>query len=177
MTASGGRVPALARALGAACVRVGALRTRRTEIVPIARTMLARHAGPGGDPGPALDEDAEAMLWRQPWPGHCEDLASVLSTAAVLAPGGGPIGAEAIAAALADGGLEPLHRLPSRDPDARDVAAAVVWTRTATGRINKARASAHLGWDPGTLASRLDDLGIGSLAEAERVLDGDAPRL
>jgi len=180
MTAVGSRAPALARAVGAACVRLDALRARRTDIVPIARAMLARHTGPGLDPGldlgPALAEDAEAMLWRQPWPGHCEDLASVLSTAAVLAGGAEPIGAAAIAAALTDSGLEPLHRLPSRDPDPRDVAAAVAWTRTATGRINKARASTHLGWDPGTLAARLDDLGIGSLADAERVLDGDAPK-
>ncbi|MEM1450583.1 MAG: hypothetical protein AAGI22_15805 [Planctomycetota bacterium] len=121
-----------------------------------------------------IEDAATALLWRQPWPGNAAQLDGVLHAAVLLADGG-PVGADAAADALAQRGLDPVLRLPSRDPDPRDVASAAWATRTASGRINKTRTALYLGWDPNTVAARLRDLGLDGLAAVEAVLAGEAP--
>ena len=55
-----------------------------------------------------------------------------------------------------------LERLPSRRPARSDLLAALRSMRTSTGRSNKTRAAAYLGWDVDTLVARLRDAGIGA---------------
>ena len=52
------------------------------------------------------------------------------------------------------------QRLPSRHPRETDIRAALAQTRLESGRWNKTRAAAWLGWDPDTLVARMGDLGI-----------------
>ena len=61
---------------------------------------------------------------------------------------------------LAGFGDELLRRMPSRHPRREDVAAALAVTRRDSGRANKTRAAAYLGWDPDTLVARMGDLGV-----------------
>ena len=72
--------------------------------------------------------------------------------------------------AFDDVGLELVSRLPSRDPDVRDIASALWATRTVKGRMNKTRAAAFCGWDPNTLAARLRDLQVAEMEDVERLL-------
>jgi DNA-binding NtrC family response regulator len=149
----------LARHLDPIRFDIPALRARRSEILPLARTLLERIAREEGLRVPVLEDDALAFLWRQDWEGNLCELEGALRRALLFAPG----------AALGSGSLEQLatrfgqrivRRLPSRHPLRSDLMSALRSTLLGTGRVNKTRAATYLGWDPDTLVARLADLGI-----------------
>lgn len=129
-------------------VLVPPLAERRDEL-PALLALLLR--------GRALTPRAEALLWRQPWPGNLPELAAF---AAALAPTGAgertplpPIGERAVRAVAAARGLVLVERIPSRPPDRAALAAALrLARRPGRGSRNKRRAALLLGWDPATLA-------------------------
>jgi len=59
------------------------LRHRREDILPAARSYLAKKA-----PGYSLTAEAEALLLAYPWPGNFRELEAVLARAAIRAKGG-----------------------------------------------------------------------------------------
>jgi two-component system response regulator FlrC len=64
------------------------LRSRREDIVPLARHILARLAAQAGRPGLAFSAQAERELTLYPWPGNIRELENVIQRALILAPGG-----------------------------------------------------------------------------------------
>lgn len=59
------------------------LRQRPSDIVPLARTLLARH-WQGGVELPALTQSAEQRLMAYPWPGNVRELENVIQRALIL---------------------------------------------------------------------------------------------
>jgi hypothetical protein len=147
-------------------LRVPALRDRREDILPLTSCLARRFAREEGIPEPAFDDEALALLWRQPWAGNVRELESFLFKLVLL---------ERRHAGSAAVHVQPLHifeiarrfslptvrRLPSRHPSRADLLAALRVTRMPTGRTNKTRAALYLGWDPDTLVARMQDAGIG----------------
>ncbi|HXT51891.1 MAG TPA: sigma 54-interacting transcriptional regulator, partial [Thermoanaerobaculia bacterium] len=64
------------------------LRERGSDVVPIARHLLARLAERHALPPSELTPAAGELLAAQPWPGNVRQLANVLERAAILRPGG-----------------------------------------------------------------------------------------
>ncbi|MCB1841877.1 MAG: sigma-54-dependent Fis family transcriptional regulator, partial [Halioglobus sp.] len=60
------------------------LRERPGDILPLARVMLARHAG---GRVMELDHDAELRLLSHPWRGNVRELENCMQRAAILTPG------------------------------------------------------------------------------------------
>jgi two-component system, NtrC family, response regulator AlgB len=60
------------------------LRSRRADILPLARLFLAEIAQGTGRPPPELSAEAEQLLERQMWPGNLRELHNCLERAAVL---------------------------------------------------------------------------------------------
>lgn len=79
------------------------LRSRRADILPLARVFLAEIAQGTGRPPPELTTDAAQWLERQTWPGNLRELHNCLERAAVLHHGH-----ELDASAFADGAASPL---------------------------------------------------------------------
>ncbi|MEZ6018111.1 MAG: hypothetical protein R3F49_23600 [Planctomycetota bacterium] len=155
----------------------------RARLPVLAAHLLRRIAARDGLPCMALSDAALAALWRADWPCNALDLEAVLEHAArterrAERPGAAHPGRPAacviavatIEAALRSCGLEPVPRRPSRHPAPQELAAAVWCTRTAGGRVNKARAASWLGWDSATLGARLHVLGLNSVEGARRLL-------
>ncbi len=150
---------ALARHLDPIRFDIPALRSRRSEIVPLAGCLLERIAREEGLRVPVLEDDALALLWRQNWEGNLGEIEGTLRRALLFASGARITCAdlELIAARF---GRKLVRRLPSRHPSRSDLVSALRSTLLGTGRVNKTRAAAYLGWDPDTLVARLADLGI-----------------
>lgn len=64
-----------------------ALRDRAHDIVPLARTMLARHANHGKRRIPSISGAAAAALTAHKWDGNIRELENVMQRALILAPG------------------------------------------------------------------------------------------
>ncbi|HEV8238906.1 MAG TPA: sigma-54 dependent transcriptional regulator [Thermoanaerobaculia bacterium] len=64
------------------------LRERSSDVVPLARHLLARVAERHSLAPPELTPAAGELLAAQPWPGNVRQLANVLERAAILHPGG-----------------------------------------------------------------------------------------
>jgi DNA-binding NtrC family response regulator len=178
LAARGQLVPELAARLSPWSFVLPPLCEVRHRVPNIMAALLQRVARRRAGPPRALADGALALLWRGTWPCNMLDLSAVAER---IGGDGGPPGSPPctqaeVAAAVAAVGLEPVTRLASREPRASDVAAAVWCTRTAGGRINKARAAAWLGWDADTLAARLVDLGFTDLEVAARALSREAGR-
>jgi hypothetical protein len=142
----------------------------RQRIPGIFATLLARVARRRGAEARRVADGAVGLLWRGTWPCNVLDLLAVAER--LGAASATPYTQAAVASAIAAIGLEPVARLASREPRPRDVAGALWCTRTAGGRVNKARAAGWLGWDADTLAARLVDLGLIDLAAVGRALGG-----
>jgi two-component system response regulator FlrC len=69
-------------------IQLPPLRERKSDIVPLARTLLDRVARSLGQRSLRLSEAAEAELVRRPWPGNVRELANAIERAAILADGG-----------------------------------------------------------------------------------------
>jgi transcriptional regulator with AAA-type ATPase domain len=149
--------PALGRYLDPIRFDMPSLRARRAEIVPLVACLAERHAGEEGLRVPSFDDDALALLWRQPWEGNVRELAGVVHRAVLFAPGR-TITCPDLEALAVRFGRPLVRRLPSRHPARSDLLTALQSTLLGTGRVNKTRAAAYLGWDPDTLVARLADL-------------------
>jgi two-component system response regulator FlrC len=64
-----------------------ALRERPDDIVPLARSMLSRHAAAGKRRVPAITAAAAAALTSHRWDGNIRELENVMQRALILAPG------------------------------------------------------------------------------------------
>ncbi len=135
------------------------LAARRHEVLPLAEGFLARFARLEGRRKPEFDDAALGMLWRQPWEGNLRELAAVVHRV-VLFGSGARLSAEELERLSARCGQRLARRIPSRHPLKSDLASALRSTRLGTGRVNKTRAAAYLGWDPDTLVARMTSLGI-----------------
>ena len=68
-------------------IKLPPLRERRADLLPIARTLLARIAGDLKRTVPTLTPDAEQRLLSATWRGNVRELANALERAAILAEG------------------------------------------------------------------------------------------
>jgi two-component system response regulator FlrC len=66
-------------------IRLPPLRERRADILPIARTLLARTCKSIGRPSLRLSPEAEAKVMAHSWPGNVRELANALERAGILA--------------------------------------------------------------------------------------------
>ncbi len=67
-------------------LHIPALRDRPDDILPLARTLLARHAAAGGEP-PYLSVAAATRLQGHSWPGNVRELDNVVQRALILRRG------------------------------------------------------------------------------------------
>ncbi len=162
---------ALARQLDPIRFDLPPLRARRSEIPALAQCLLERIAQEEGLRAPVVDDDALGLLWRQDWEANLRELEGTLHRALLFASG--PIlTRDALERLAARFGRKLVRRLPSRHPLRSDLASALRSTLLGTGRVNKTRAAAYLGWDPDTLVARLADLEIDpALPPPERAWD------
>lgn len=68
-------------------IEVPGLAERRSDIVPLAEHLIARHAGRQGLDPPSLTAEAREWLERQAWPGNVRQLSNLMERAVVLYPG------------------------------------------------------------------------------------------
>jgi DNA-binding NtrC family response regulator len=138
-------------------IRLPPLRERKSDIVPLARSLLARVAKTLGQPRLRLSEDAEVELVRRAWPGNVRELANAIERAAILADGG-VLGAQHFDLAS-----------PPRPPvlDAVGVPTMEEAEREAIERAldhyggNRKRTAEHLGIGLRTLYEKLKRYGLG----------------
>ncbi len=151
--------PRLLRILAPVEVPVRCLCERRLELPELIHGLLTvlreRHGGAQLE----LDDAALGLLWRQEWEGGVPDLEGALLKL-VLDAQGSFVGLSELQEILASHGVTYLDRLPSRRPRCADVQAALEYTRLDSGRSNKTRAAMYLGWDPDTLAARMEEFGL-----------------
>lgn len=148
----------LARRLERLAVRVPSLAERRVELARIVQALLRRCAAEEGVRAPTLDDEALALLWRQPWLGNVRELENLLFKLVLQHPGA-ELGREALERTARRVGVELVRRASSRQPDPELLRAALAATANLRGTINKTRAALYLGWDPDTLVSRMEELG------------------
>lgn len=63
------------------------LRDRPGDILPLAESLLAKHAAKQYRKGVRLDDQARQMLLQYPWPGNVRELDNVMQRALILQPG------------------------------------------------------------------------------------------
>ncbi len=138
---------------------VPALTERRAEIPGLAFSMGERFAAARGVSPPEWDDEAVAVLWRQPWPGNVRELESLVYKLVLLHPER-RVGTAELQSLAGRFRAELVRRLPSRHPERADVVDALRTTLKQSGNVNKTRAALYLGWDPDTLSARLRDLDL-----------------
>ena len=148
----------LARRLERLSVRVPSLAERRVELARIVQALVRRCAVEERVSAPHLDDEAIALLWRQPWNGNVRELENLVFKLVLQHPGA-ELGREALERIARRAGVELVRRASSRQPDPELLRAALAATANLRGTINKTRAALYLGWDPDTLVSRMAELG------------------
>ncbi|HEX9894234.1 MAG TPA: sigma-54 dependent transcriptional regulator, partial [Gemmatimonadales bacterium] len=68
-------------------VQLPPLRVRRTDLLPLAESLLARIGAELGRPGLTLDDSARDKILGCAWPGNVRELANALERAAILTEG------------------------------------------------------------------------------------------
>jgi two-component system response regulator AtoC len=68
-------------------VKLPALRERPEDVLPLARSLVARIAASRARPGLALSEGAERRIEQHPWPGNVRELENAIERAVILAEG------------------------------------------------------------------------------------------
>jgi len=63
------------------------LRERREDILPLAKRLLAHHAGKMKRPVPSLSDDAEKRLLEHSWPGNVRELDNTMQRALIIQSG------------------------------------------------------------------------------------------
>ncbi|MCP3915994.1 MAG: hypothetical protein GY711_10600 [bacterium] len=151
--------PDLARALERLQVFVPPLADRRLELPGLVRFLARSIAARENREAPRLADDALGLLWRQAWGGNLASLENVIFKL-VLHHEGQLLEAADVERILGPYGVALTKRLPSRRPRRLDLLAALATTIKPTGRLNKRRAAAYLGWDPDTLVARMEDAAL-----------------
>lgn len=158
--ASDGRLrPDLAARLARYELEVPPLRRRRADIPVLFASMLARFADEEGCRAPEVAEEALGVLFRQDHPGNLRGL-EALAQRLVVHERGGLVEASDLERIAREHGWKLAPRISSRHPCVEDIRDALWSTRLQSGRTNKTRAAAWLGWDPDTLVARMRDLGV-----------------
>lgn len=62
------------------------LRDRKEDIIPLAESLLARHAVKQHRAGVSLSQEAKQTLFHYPWPGNVRELDNVMQRALILQP-------------------------------------------------------------------------------------------
>jgi DNA-binding NtrC family response regulator len=146
------------------------LRSRTTEIAPLANAFVAAACRDAGRPELPLADDALARLRSHPWPGNVRELRNVIQRAVALCTGDRIEAAHlALEAPLpeapptARSGLPTIPAPPLRD-EARGAASAVERQRIADAIErcggNQTRAAKMLGISRRTLVTRLTEYGF-----------------
>jgi two-component system response regulator FlrC len=137
-------------------LHVPPLRERPADIVPLARTMLARHARASGRVPPRLAADAIPVLQGHAWPGNVRELENLLVRAMVLQPGpeltGGDLTPEAPVTAPAP---RTAADVASLDNHLRNHEHALIIEALRAESGNRKNASERLGISPRTLRYKL----------------------
>lgn len=141
------------------------LADRREEIEGLVKHFLAKESDQGR--GPELEDEALALLWRQPWAGGVRELENFVCKLSNEADGRTDIDEDFVDRVAKESRAEFIARIPSRHPRRADLLAALVSTSTNGGRANKTRAARFLGWDPDTLVARIADLKLEEESFAE----------
>lgn len=149
----------LREALEARRVVLPHLAARRDELPGLFEVCLRRVARLQGCLAPTLTSCAESVVWRQSWERGMHDVLRLARSVVPLAQGAHLSGAELIGLGR-EVGFELLEKLPTRDFDPRDLNQAIEGTRKRGGAIHRGRAAGRLGWDPDTLSSKLQALGM-----------------
>ena len=136
-------------------IRLPPLRERRADILPIARSLLARISDELGRRAPELSEDAEHKLLQWSWPGNVRELANSLERAAILADGN-KLRAEHLWLEASSGARDPAGELKSLADLERD---AIARALEAVGG-NRRRAAELLGIGERTLYDKLRRYGL-----------------
>lgn len=160
----------LAQRLNRLQLRVPALRERREDILPLIECLAERFAQEEGVGAPVFSDEALALLWRQPWDGNVRELENLVYKLVLMqaSAGGGPrlaIDHTQVTRVAQDFDLDLARKLNSRHPLRTDLLAALRVTRMNAGRINKTRAALYMGWDPDTLVTRMQDLGLQDVSD------------
>jgi two-component system response regulator FlrC len=140
-------------------IHVPPLRRRPSDILPLARRLLAHHAG--GRKAPTLTRESECILTARQWPGNIRELENVMQRALILQAGATirpadlrfePIGASAedeSGSAAADSGNGDL------ESDLREREVALIHEALQAGNGNRREAAERLGISPRTLRYKL----------------------
>jgi len=136
-------------------IRLPPLRERRADILPIARSLLARISDELGRRAPELSEDAEHKLLQWSWPGNVRELANSLERAAILADSN-KLRAEHLWLEASSGARDPAGELKSLADLERD---AIARALEAVGG-NRRRAAELLGIGERTLYDKLRRYGL-----------------
>ncbi len=137
-------------------IKLPPLRDRKSDLLPIARTLLQRVGNDLKQKPPKLTADAEARLMQASWRGNVRELANALERAAILADGA-PIDAshiwvdEAPAPKGTSGGIKTLADLEHE---------AIIATLEHVGG-NRRKAAELLGIGERTLYDKLKKYGLG----------------
>jgi hypothetical protein len=151
--------PALRARLERLQLRVPDLAQRRTELAGLLHVLAQRFAHEEALHAPTFEDEAIALLWRQPWPLNVRELENFVFKVVLTAPGAS-LRADDVERIARRFGVQLVRRANSRDPEPGIVRAALLSTMNLRGTVNKTRASLYLGWDPDTLVARMNDLGL-----------------
>jgi len=129
-------------------VHMPPLRNRRTDLLPLAASLLGRIGADLGRPNMELSDDARRLILDATWPGNIRELANALERAAILA-GGERITAEHLLAAPGTG-TEPA---PARTLD--EIEREAIERALADAGGNRRAAAERLGIGLRTLYEKL----------------------
>jgi hypothetical protein len=159
--------PELAARLERMQIFVPGMSDRRQEISGLVSFLAQRFAAEEGMRAPLFDDDAVALLWRQPWRANLRELESLVFQLVLLHPSQ-RVSADLVIEVARRFKFALIKKLPSLRPRRQDLVQALRTTLKSTGSLNKRRAALYLGWDPDTLVSRLEDYGLdAAVLEAE----------
>ncbi|MCA8980992.1 MAG: hypothetical protein KDC14_13270, partial [Planctomycetes bacterium] len=160
-------LPELSAWLGRELHFVPGFAQRREELSLLVEARLAELSCESARPLPHLDDGALALLWRQDWTGNWRELDARLHRL-LQRETADEVTSDELAEIWRAAGDEAVARIPSREPSAELLQAALLSTATAGGRANKRRAALYLGWDPDTLAARLAEADLSAIDPSAR---------
>jgi len=144
-------------------IRIPPLRERRGDVLPLARTFLAKHGPREGKRGCHLSLATTHLLEAYHWPGNVRELENEILRALMLTPGGQLITPAQLSPKLADI-LEPIARGARPDESLREalerVEAWMLRRALANNDGRKARTAQRLGLTREGLYKKLKRLGI-----------------
>lgn len=134
------------------------LAERREDILPLARSLLARHAARVGRVTPTLGADAERLLPLQAWPGNVRELENAVQRALVLCEGD-TINATHLGLCLGIAANDGVGWMPAPDSwqgrDLKGTERAMILATLAAVKGSRKEAVARLGISERTLRYRL----------------------